>query len=86
MMLFEVYMYEDQIEKRGVGQHIRFVSAANPDEAYHKVSYVWGHWWRMCGMREVSEAYWQQVHDQLTPGSEPHKHSIKAHSEFGNNE
>ena len=84
MRFFEIYMYENQSEKTGIGQHVRFVAATNPDEAYNKVSYVWGHWWRMCGMRETPESYWQQVHDKLTPGSESHKHSIKARSEFDN--
>lgn len=84
--LYEIYSWEDQYHKTGWGGHIRFVAGTNRNHATHKVAMSFPHWWRLCGMREVSEGYWQEVHSQLHPDDFAYKHSVEAHNQFKNNQ
>jgi hypothetical protein len=66
--MFEIYLYSDQTNKRGHGGHVRFVAGRDEHEATHKVAFVWGHWWRTCGIREVDMHYWCDTHSTLVEG------------------
>ena len=82
MRLFEIYLYKDQLEKKGFGGHVRFVSAPNERDAVHTVAFEWGHWWRTCGIREVDEAYWRETHPMLDPQKTAHTLSAKAYETY----
>lgn len=82
MKMFEIYMYKDQMAKSNHGGHVRFVAAPTEDEASHKVAYIWGHWWRTCGIREVDMHYWRDTHSSLQEGRSSHQLSLAAFNEF----
>lgn len=85
MRLFEIYIYLDQNQKKGFGGHVRFVAAPSEKDATHKVAFSWGHWWRTCGIREVSTDYWRSVHLDLPEGKAAHKQSLIAFQEYNEN-
>ena len=66
--MFEIYLFKDQATKSGDAGHVRFVAAEDEPSARHKVAYGWGHWWRTCGIREVTMDHWQLVFSNLKPG------------------
>ena len=81
-MIYEIYLYEDQINKKNFGGHVRFVTATSEDAASHKVAFDHGHWWRICGIRQVDFEYLNSVQNTLITGSAPHKHAAEAYSLF----
>lgn len=80
--MFEIYMYNDQFAKAGHGGHVRFVAATDIAAATHKVAFVWGHWWRTCGIREVDMHYWCDTHSSLQEGKTSHQLSLEAYNEY----
>lgn len=80
--LFEIYLYSDQTRKSGHGGHVRFVAAEDLNQASHRVAFVWGHWWRTCGIREVDTEYWRETHSTLAAGKSAHQFSLEAYSEL----
>jgi len=82
MRMFEIYLYRDQESKSGHGGHVRFVAAPDEHAATHKVAYVWGHWWRTCGIREVDMRYWCDTHSGLAEGRTSRELSQQAYDEY----
>ncbi len=54
---FEVYTYKDRENKTGYEGHVRFVAAADIEEARHRVAFDFPRFWLYCGVREVDAEF-----------------------------
>lgn len=83
--LFEIYLFSDQVKKSGHGGHVRFIAAEDTVAAVDRIAYTWGHWWRMCGIREVNLDYWKETHSTLNPEGSAYQYSLEAQQEVNSN-